>query len=145
MITIHRILVPFDFSESSTRALNHAKVMAERFGATLDLMYVVPNPFLTDPTGLSGPLPPNLLDNLVADAHSGLDRALPPTDRERFKAGMVVKVGDARAEILSYAESEHVDLIVMGTHGRGGMAHLVLGSVAERIVRGAPCAVLTVR
>jgi universal stress protein A len=145
MMTIHRILVPFDFSEPSTRALDCAKVMAERFGATLDVMYVVPNPYLADPTGVSGPLPPDFLDNLVEDARSGLDKSLPPADRERFKAGTIVKVGDARSEILAYAQSEHVDLIVMGTHGRGGMAHLVLGSVAERIVRAAPCPVLTVR
>lgn len=145
MMTINRILVPFDFSEPSARALDFAKVMAERFGGTLDVMYVVPNPYLTDPTGVSGPLPPDFLDNLVADAHSGLQKSLSAADRERFKAGTIVKVGDARSEILAYAETEHTDLIVMGTHGRGGMAHLVLGSVAERIVRAAPCPVLTVR
>ena len=145
MMTIHRILVPFDFSEPSTRALDYAKMMAERFGASLDVMYVVPNPYLADPTGISGSLPPDFLDNLITDAQSGLDKLLPSPDRERFKAAGIVKVGDARSAILAYAQTERVDLIVMGTHGRGGMAHLVLGSVAERIVRAAPCAVMTVR
>jgi universal stress protein A len=145
MITVHRILVPFDFSEPSSRALDYAKAMPERFGATLDVLYVVPNPYLADPAGLSAPLPPDFLDNLIADAQKGLDDSVPSPDRERFKARAVVKVGDARSEILAYAEIEHIDLIVMGTHGRGGMAHLVLGSVAERVVRTAPCPVLTVR
>jgi nucleotide-binding universal stress UspA family protein len=145
MMTIHRMLVPFDFSEPSSRALNYAKVMAERFDATVEILYVVRNPYLTDATGLPVPLPPRVLDNLIADAQSGLDKLLSSSDRERFKARTIVKVGDARSEIVAYAQAEQVDLIVMGTHGRGGMAHLMLGSVAERIVRSAPCPVLTVR
>jgi nucleotide-binding universal stress UspA family protein len=98
-----------------------------------------------DPMGLTGPLPPDFLDTLIADAQSGLDKLAASPERARFKIATAVKMGDARSEILEYAAAEKIDLIVMGTHGRGGMAHLVLGSVAELVVRAATCPVLTVR
>ena len=145
MTTVHRILIPFDFSEPSSRALDYAKSMAERVGATLDVLHVVPNPYLADAAGLSAPLPQDFFDNLIAETEEKLHNSVSAADREHFKARTVVKVGDARSEILAYAEIEQIDLIVMGTHGRGGIAHLVLGRVAERGVRAAPCPVLTVR
>lgn len=145
MTTVKRILVPFDFGEPSVHALDLARTIAERFGATLDVLYVVPNPYVADTVGLSVPLPPDFFDNLVSDAEKGLATVMTEQDRERFRARLIVKVGDARSEILEHARTEAADLIVMGTHGRGAMAHLVLGSVAERVVRTASCPVLTVR
>ena len=145
MTTINRILVPFDFSEASVHALDLAKAMAERFSAAIDVLYVVPNPYVSDITRLSAPLPPDFLGALIREAEQGLTGAMSESDRERFKARLIVKVGDARSEILAHARAEAADLIVMGTHGRGGMAHLILGSVAERVIRTASCPVLTVR
>jgi nucleotide-binding universal stress UspA family protein len=145
MTTITRILVPFDFGEASVHALDIAKSMAERFEATLDVLHVVPNPYMGDALGVYVPLPPEFLDGLVREAEEGLAAAMSAQDRQRFKARLIVKVGDARFEILQHARAEAVDLIVMGTHGRGAMGHLVLGSVAERVVRTASCPVLTVR
>jgi universal stress protein A len=79
------------------------------------------------------------------EARQRLDAALTLTERERFKARSVVGIGDPLSEIVDYARTEHINLIVMGTHGRTGVSHLFLGSVAERVVRTAPCPVLTVR
>ena len=145
MTTITRILVPYDFSEPSVHALDLAKTMAAGFGATLDVLHVVPNPYLTDAVGLSTPMPPDFVDGLVSAAERGLAEALSEDDRRRFNARLIVKVGDARAEILDHARAEATDLIVMGTHGRGGVGHLFLGNVAERVVRAASCPVMTVR
>jgi universal stress protein A len=142
-----RILVPLDFSDSSMRALGHARTLAERFEASLELLYVVPNPFIANAASLEAGmvLPPGFLDELERDARQRLDGALTAAERERFKARSVVRIGDPLLEIVEHARVEGVDLIVMGTHGRTGVSHLFLGSVAERVVRTATCPVLTVR
>jgi nucleotide-binding universal stress UspA family protein len=145
MFTPKRILIPLDFGEPARHALEHAGAIAERFEASLDLLHVVPNPYLDDPAGLYLPLPPTYLNELVNDAQKRLGSALATADQERFNARIIVKVGDPVVQIVEYAQVEPIDLIVMGTHGRSGAAHLFLGSVAERVVRTAPCPVLTVR
>ena len=91
------------------------------------------------------PLPQNFLNKLEQDARQRLDAALTSAERDHFKVRSIVRVGDPLFEIVEYARTERVDLIVMGTHGRTGMSHLFLGSVAERVVRTAQCPVLTVR
>jgi universal stress protein A len=151
-VDIERILVPFDFAEPSLRALGYAKSLAERFGSSLHLLHAVPDPFVPNTYMPLSPdasaayyLPPGVVEEIVKDAESRLDHVLSPADRQAFHALTFVQVGDARKEILDHAAREHVDMIVMGTHGRGGAAHLLLGSVAERVVRAAPCPVLTVR
>jgi nucleotide-binding universal stress UspA family protein len=145
MFMLKRILLPLDFGEPSMGALDHARVIAGRFEASLDLLHVVPNPYLDDPAGLYVPLPETYLKDLVKDAQKRLDEALPSSDRQQFNVRTIVKVGDPVFQIVEYARLESIDLIVMGTHGRSGVAHLFLGSVAERVVRTAPCPVLTVR
>jgi nucleotide-binding universal stress UspA family protein len=140
-----RILVPLDFSEPSRHALAYAVVLAKPFAAALDLLHVVPNPFIAHPGGGDAPLPRPLLDELQQDARQRLDQALPSDDRDALGTRSVVRVGDPLVEITEYARLEQVDLIVMGTHGRIGIPHLLLGSVAERVVRTAPCPVLIVR
>jgi nucleotide-binding universal stress UspA family protein len=145
MFAPKRILVPVDFSEPSTRALMHAIAMAEQFGASLDVLHVVPNPYVDDPAGLYLPLPVTYVNDLMNDARKRLDDLLDSADRQRLRARAIVKVGDPLRQVVEYARGESVDLIVLGTHGRSGVAHLFLGSVAERVVRTAPCPVLTVR
>jgi nucleotide-binding universal stress UspA family protein len=145
MFTPKRILVPLDFGEPAGHALDHAIAIAERFEASLDLLHVVPNPYVDDPSGLYLPLPPTYLNELVAEAQKRLRGAFTPADQERFSVRAIVKVGDPVVQIVEYARVESIDLIAMGTHGRSGAAHLFLGSVAERVVRTAPCPVLTVR
>ena len=140
-----RILVPLDFSEQSLRALAYAKTLAKPFAASLDLLHVVPNPYIADPSGLYTPLPQNFLDELEQDARTRLNEVLTSDERKAFSVRSIVKVGDPLFEIVEYVRLERGDLIVMGTHGRTGISHLFLGSVAERVVRTAPCPVLTVR
>ncbi len=146
MTTPKRILVPTDFSDASTRALEYAKSLASVYGASLDLLSVVPEPFvLPDPSTFYVPLPSAYIEGLRKDAETHLQAALSPAERARFNARSAVLFGRPFGEILDYATREGIDLIVMGTHGYGALAHAVLGSVAERVVRSAPCPVLTVR
>ena len=140
-----RILVPVDFSEQSLHALAYARTLAKPLAASLDLLHVVPNPYLADPGGLSVPLPQDFLDELNKDAQKRLDDVMTPVERKAFSVRCIVKVGDPLFEIVEYARLERVDLIVMSTHGRTGLPHLVWGSVAERVIRTAPCPVLIVR
>ena len=146
MMTATRILVPVDFSDHSRRALDCAKTLAEKFDASLHLLTVVPDPFvLPNPGPWYVPLPPNYRDGLRKDAEAHLRELLAPADQTRFRAELAVVFGDPYAEIADYMKRASIDLVVMGTHGRGGLAHAVLGSVAEKVVRAAPCPVLTVR
>jgi nucleotide-binding universal stress UspA family protein len=145
MFAPKRILVPVDFSDPSTRALRYALAMAGQLGASLDVLHVVPNPYVDDPGGLYLPLPVTYLDDLMDAARKRLDGLLDSADRRAPRARAIVKVGDPLRQVVDYARDEAVDLIVLGTHGRSGLAHLFLGSVAERVVRTAPCPVLTVR
>jgi universal stress protein A len=140
-----RILVPLDFSEQSTRALAYAKMLAGAFSASLELMHIVPNPYISDGSGLSTALPQSFLDNFEQDARARLEAALTPAERTSFSVQHVVRSGDPRLEIVEHARLAPVDLIVMGTHGRTGVSHLLLGSVAEQVIRTAPCPVVTVR
>jgi universal stress protein A len=140
-----RILVPLDFSEQSTRALEYAKMLGKALDASLDLLHVVPNPYIADPSGLYMALPQEMLDEFDREGRTRLEKVLTPAERKTFKARNIVKMGDPRSEILEYARLAPVDLIVMGTHGRTGVSHVFLGSVAERVVRTASCPVTTVR
>jgi len=133
-----RMLVPIDFSAPSDAALAYAKMLAERFEATLHLLHVADATFLravvADPANRdTGVL--NRLDDLLTD-----------TERTRFRSVSAVEHSDVPAdEIVRYAHLTDIDLIVMGTHGRTGVAHVLLGSVAETVVRNASCPVLTLR
>jgi universal stress protein A len=140
-----KILVPLDFSDQSLHALEYAKTLAKTLGASLELLHVVPNPYIADPTGLYTPLPQNYLDEFEREAQGRLEQALTLEEQKVFGSGRTVRTGNAADEIVECARARQVDLIIMGTHGRTGASHLFLGSVAERVVRTAPCPVLTVR
>jgi nucleotide-binding universal stress UspA family protein len=143
-----RILVPTDFSAPSDTALATAREMAARFGASIHLIHVLEDPYTTAAyaSDVYGYLPPGLKERWQREAETHLEALLTPTDRAQFHATATVVFGSAAARsIVEHARDNYMDLIVMGTHGRGGVAHLVLGSVAERVVRTAGCPVLTVR
>ena len=144
--TFTRILVPTDFSEPSDAALDYAKALAEKFGASLHLLHVFEDPFATGAFAaeMYAPVPPDTRDAMIADAKAHLVERVPDTDSARFFATTEVVTGLSARAIVDYAIANDIDLIVMGTHGRGGLAHLFMGSVAERVVRTAPCPVLTV-
>ena len=136
----NKILVPVDFSEGSDLALDWATVLARDTGATLLLVHVEAIP-LTDAGGgefiYAVPEPP------TQELAERLEKVLPKDPQVPFLHRMLT--GDPARSILRTAESEDVDLIVMGTHGRRGLSRLLMGSVAEEVVRKAPCPVLTVK
>jgi nucleotide-binding universal stress UspA family protein len=143
---IKRILVPFDFGEPAEHALDFAQKLATSFGASVEALYVVPylpSAALPIPELGALPLAAHAVDEMVGDAKTRLHEALSPEDTRHRYLRKTVQVGDPRAQIVAHAAAEGVDLIVMGTHGRTGAARFLLGSVAERVVREAPCPVLT--
>jgi nucleotide-binding universal stress UspA family protein len=148
MIALKNILVATDFSEPSEAALAYGRELARNFGAALTVVHVVEN-VLTRSYGVDGGvmmIDPELQHEIEAAAREQVERNIFEEDRRLLKAAAVVLVSNAPAgAIVDYARQSHVDLIVIGTRGRGGVAHLVMGSVAERVVRTAPCPVLTVR
>jgi nucleotide-binding universal stress UspA family protein len=146
MIQLQRILVPTDFSDCSTTALRYGVALAERFGSEVHLVHVVQDLVALAPEpGLSFPPPGEYLQELQSSAERSLARL--PGDGLPFAGPVTRRVlqGPPFVELIRYAREYEIDLIVMGTHGRSGLAHVLLGSVAERIVRKAPCPVLTVR
>jgi nucleotide-binding universal stress UspA family protein len=145
-VRIKKILVPFDFSAPATHALDFAQRLAPVFGASVEALHVVT--YMPDVQPIPGlgaiPIGAQPVDAMVADAEARLHEALAVEDTRHRYLRKRVGVGDPRAQILAFAAAEDIDLIVMGTHGRSGAAHLLLGSVAERVVREADCPVLTV-
>jgi len=146
MIAIKNILVATDFSEVSDAALSYGRTLAEQFAATLHIVHVVEDlatmTFTTD--GFVSQIP-GLQQELEDAARTQLDDALARTQWRGPRPETIVLTSNARAAaIIDYAKKASIDLIVIGTHGRGGMSRLLLGSVAERVVRTAPCPVLTV-
>jgi nucleotide-binding universal stress UspA family protein len=138
------ILVPVDLGDQSKRVLHEAKTIADRFGSRVDLLYCFPNPQFPDTTGLLNPFSSEVIEEARKDAELQLQAMLTSEERELYQAKVTVAVADPLTAIVDYAKREGVDLIVMGTHGRTGLTHMFLGSVAERVVRTAPCPVLTV-
>ena len=148
MIALKNILVATDFSEPSAAALDYGRQLAHSFGGSFTLLHIVDD-LLVQAYGLdSGALPadPTVQCQFEADAHQQVDAAISDVDRAQLNAtGVVLMSSSPSKAIVSYARELDFDLIVMGTHGRGGLAHLLMGSVAERVVQTAPCPVLTVR
>jgi universal stress protein A len=142
-----RVLWPTDFSELSLRGGRYARGFCEQFGAELHIIHVVPPPLSPDvslvvpaevPVSVSEPelveASQTALDKLVEEQFSGYDK-------------VVTKVffGNPWPSICNYAKDNDIDLIIVTTHGRTGLSHVLIGSTAERIVQHAPCAVLTVK
>src|SRR5689334_1171838 len=146
MIDLRRILVPTDFSKHSENALQYAVAFADKFGSELYLLHVVQDLALFVPdtvTGTPPVVPP--VQQLTAAVREGLQRVIREHGLERLPVCPEVREGTPFYEIIRFAKEKDVDLIVMGTHGRSGLAHVLLGSVSEKVVRKAPCPVLTVR
>ena len=138
MTAIQRILLPTDFSATSYAALRHAITMAQAFGARLYLLHVPGD------TGehFEANFPIGQFEDL---AQEQLRMFLSPDEIAQLTPEYALRIGAPADEIVQYAQARDIDLIVMGTHGRSGVAHLLMGSVAEQVVRIAPCPVLLVR
>jgi universal stress protein A len=131
MVTLKKILVATDFGEASAAALRYGRELATAFAATLRLLHVAEDLSVTG-LGVNGyvGLPPEVLQD---------------DDRRLLKAeAITISSNRIAGTIVEYARANAVDLIVVGTHGRRALSHMMLGSVAERVVRTAPCPVLTV-
>ncbi len=142
-----RILVPTDLSEPSDAALAYAKRLAQSFQASLHVLHVVEDSMMptTKADGLEE-VPVGLTAWLEEGAARALAERFDAAEQSRYGGGVEIRTGTLAAKaIVDVANELHADLIVMGTHGRRGLAHLLLGSVAEQVVRTAACPVLTVR
>jgi nucleotide-binding universal stress UspA family protein len=135
---IRHILAPTNFSAPAHQAVTAACELARTFGAKLSLLHVIEVPVYAIEVALPR-------ENLERDARRELARLLPAADAAHVEVTRLVNMGVPYQKIMETATAEQVDLIVMATHGRTGLSHLVLGSVAERVVRLAPCPVLTLR
>ncbi len=140
-----RILCPIDFSDASRAALEVAAELSRRYGAKVALFHAYPVPGYTFPDG-SFVASSKMLDELSEQASRHL------LEWKGIAEGMGIAhvetataVGEPAHEILAFAKEQHTDLVVLGTHGRTGIQHALMGSVAERVVRRSTCPVLTVR
>lgn len=145
MVNIKRVLHPTDFSDASSAALAVACSMADKFGAELHLLHVIQDMTAIAPYGAAEAY-------LPVEWHAEA-RQLAETTLNKLAVGVnqgtrvvrTITEGSPYFEILEYSKSNAIDLIVMGTHGRGGLPHLLLGSVAEKVIRAAPAICMTVR
>ena len=144
MVVIKNILVATDFSEPSGVALAYGRDLARNYNARLHVLHVVEDVMLryAPEVGLIGP---DFQADLDAMASRDLNALITDDDRRALDALPVIERGINPAEtIVKYAKEHAIDLIVTGTHGRGAIKHFLMGSVAERVVRTAPCPALTV-
>jgi len=137
------ILVPLDLGDHATRVLEYAVALAATLDAKVHVLHAVNWPVLGAEIPVS--VSDKAMDEIVAKHQRELDQLAATYARGAPVGSVEVKVGDPRALIPQIAEQRGVDLIVMGTHGRSGIARLLLGSVAETVARAAPCPVLLVR
>jgi len=146
VLEIRTILAPTDFSAHSAKALRYACGLAERFGAELHLLHVLSDFVATGPEPLMTPvLPPEFYTESETQSQSALEKAIEPSWGKPASVQTTVRWGEIVEEIVLEAKEKSIDLVVIATHGRTGLGHVLLGSVAERIVREAPCPVLTIR
>lgn len=146
MIALKHVLVATDFSDASGAALEYGRQFTRMFGATLHVMHVVENVMARFAADAYPVLLPDLQREVEESGEKRLLALLTPEDRSQLHAVPIVRTSTSpAAAIVEYAKDADVDLIIMGTHGRGAVAKLLMGSVAERVVRTAACPVLTVR
>jgi nucleotide-binding universal stress UspA family protein len=140
---VQKVLVPIDFSDHASQALRWGASLAERYGAQILLLHVIPETVEED--AMHGSAWEQVIIDLTVQVEAQLDEIAVKDLRVRLPVDVKVAVGKPAEEILRVAREESVDLIVMGTHGRTGLHHILLGSTAETVLHTAPCPVFTVR
>ena len=146
MIALKHVLVATDFSDASERALAYGRELARTFGAKLRLLHVVENVASRYATEVAFVDFPDIQVKIEEAGRVRLHSLITDDDRATLGAtGVVVTSSAPASAIVDHAMTEPTDVIVVGTHGRTGVAHFFMGSVAERVVQTAPCPVLTVR
>jgi nucleotide-binding universal stress UspA family protein len=141
MIALSHILVPHDFSETSAAAASYAMALARNSHARITFLHVGNSA----QAAFDVEFPIGLEDAREDAIRERLLKIVTPQEQIELAPQFVVRPGTPATEIVKYAEEHDVDLIVMGTHGRGFVGHVVMGSVAEKVVRTAPCPVVTLR
>ena len=145
MIVLKNILVATDFSEPSTNALAYGRDLARSYNATLHVLHVTENILLRYTPEVSFGVP-EMQRDLDRAAQGQLDALISADDiRDLRVVPALESATNSAAAIVAYAQAQLIDLIIVGTHGRGAVKQLIMGSVAERVVRTAPCPVLAVR
>lgn len=139
-----KILYPIDFSEYTEEITNYAVSIAKKYSSELHLLHIIPNLNYYTPYE-SFLTPENLIDmerNIEKEIEKDFNKVIKKID---VPVNKIIKTGVTFVEIIDYIKEEGIDLVVMGTHGRSGIEHILIGSVAEKVVRKSPCPVLTVR
>ena len=148
MIAIKNVLVATDFSPASETALAYARALAQTFGGKLHVIHVVDNlnaRLSYADAAVAGMAPYEVQRDLERTAREQLNAFVTDTDRRELQAVEVMRVGNRTSkEITDYAKEAGIDLIVVGTTGRGAIDRMLMGSVADKVVRGASCPVLAV-
>ncbi len=144
-IKLKKILVPIDFSDHSKKALRYALPFARQFSASLEVMYVVEPTIYPSDFGFGQVGFPDVEKELQEKATQELLALIDEHGSNDVRAVPVVSTGIPFVEITTYAQTEGIDLIIIATHGRSGVEHILFGSTAEKIIRKAPCPVLVVR
>ena len=145
MISLQRILHPTDFSEHAQHALGYACELASKFDAELHLLHVLEVHVSSTPQfGMGLALPANIRESEEA-AQRALESMPGAPWSESLRVVRATLQGNAFVEIIRYAREHDADVVVLSTHGRTGLSHMLMGSVSERVVRKSPCPVLTVR
>jgi nucleotide-binding universal stress UspA family protein len=148
MVSVKTILVATDFSEASAAALAYGRELAHALGSSLHVLHVVGNVVAGAVVGIEGYTTDyvTLQREVEHGARKHLETIVTEDDRRALAAKTIVLTSNTPAQsIVSYAKDAGIDLVIVGTHGRGGIEHFAIGSVAERVVRLAPCPVLTIR
>ena len=146
MVLLKNILVATDFGDASDAALTYGRDLARSYDATMHVLHVADNILIRFAADTSLAVLPDLQAKVEESARERMHALVTEEDRNLLRAKPVVVTSLSTAEaIVGYARAHNVDLIVMGTHGRRAFERLLMGSVAERVVRTAPCPVLTVR
>lgn len=146
MLEIRNILAPTDFSPHAAKAVKYACGLAERLGATLHLLHALTEvmPMGPDPC-VAAVLPPEFYRETEAGSLRALQSLIDPSWGSPVSVAETVRWGSPVEVIVDHARAHRIDLVVIATHGRTGLGHVLLGSVAERIIRESPCPVLTIR
>lgn len=148
MANLERILVPLDGSALSELALDMATTLVERFESQLILLYVVELPALALPA-INMPEPPSwaveVREQADREAQNYLQTQKQNLEQQGYRVEILVREMSPAERIVEVAATENIDLVVMSTHGQGGLTRWALGSVADRVVQHSPCPVLLVR
>lgn len=146
MFPVNKILCPLDFSENSMEALDNAIEMARQLSAKLILAHVItPIPVVPTPSHPSEFDISSYREMLKDTADKNMDSIVKDKIPSGVEFEKIISSGDPAQEIDKIAQNEDVDLLIISTHGRSGLKHLIFGSVAEKIIRHTPCPVLTIK